>query len=117
MVGRASLVLTTGEVAGAAMKLANAHNAQVTVDLDFTIGSLTNVIARFYASMDGTTYDLIYDSGNATSLTLTGSDTVAVPMPSLAGYKFFRASVQGTGTVTSSLCAFNYRWLRKGSQI
>lgn len=117
--GRAAAILTTGEVAGATLNLQTTkpHESSLTVDIDFTVGSLTNGVFRFYASMDGTTFDLIYVGGTSSAVTLTADDTIAVTMPSLAGYKYFRASVQGNGTVTSSSAAFTYRWLRRGSQL
>lgn len=115
MPGRASAVLTTGEVAGAAASVSQFYNGEIWVDFDFTLGSLTNVIVKFYASMDGTTYDLIENDGGSMTKTLTANSTAAYPVPQLKGWRFFRVSVQGTGTVTSSLCAFTYRGLRKGS--
>jgi hypothetical protein len=116
-VGRAAAILTTSEVAGAALDLAQVHDSHVTVDLSFTIGSLTNVVVRFYASMDGTTYDPIYNGTTAVTETITASGERAYVLPRLSGWKKMRVSVQGTGTVTSSSAAFTYRWLRKGSQI
>lgn len=115
-VGRAAAILTTGEVAGTALDLSSAKDHNVSVTADFTLGSLTNVILRFYASMDGSVYDLIYIGSVAASLTLTATDTVTVTMPAIAGYKFFRASAQGTGTVTSSSLTLTYRYDRLGSR-
>lgn len=118
LVGRAAAILTTSEVAGTTLNLltSNIHDAQLTVEITFTIGSLTNAIYKFYGSIDGTNFDLIYVGGTATTITLTASGEICVSMPPLSGYKYFRATVQGTGTVTSSTTAFTYRWLRKGSQ-
>lgn len=115
-VGRAAAILTTSEVAGAALDLNNAHESAVTVDLSFTIGSLTNITVRFYASMDGTTYDPIAVNGAVISETLSASAERCYVLPSLAGWKFFRPSVQGSGTVTSSTCNYSYRYLNRGSQ-
>lgn len=114
--GRSAAILTTSEVAGAAFDLNNAYHSQVTVDFSFTIGSLTNVIVKFYASMDGTTYDLVYNGTATITETLTASGERCYVMPPLPGWKYFRATVQGTGTVTSSTCNFSYRYLRRGSQ-
>jgi hypothetical protein len=114
--GRNAAVLTTSEVAGSAFDLNNAYQSQVCVDFSFTIGSLTNVIVKFYASMDGTTYDPIYNGTTALTETLTASGERCYVMPPLSGWKYFRASVQGTGTVTSSTANFSYRYLRRGSQ-
>jgi hypothetical protein len=115
--GRAAAILTTGEVAGTALRLDQTHGANVSVQLSFTIGQLTNGVVRFYVSMDGTTYYPIASGATLLSETLEANATRAYAMPSLHGWKFFRASIQGTGTVTSSSAAFTYRWLRRGSQI
>lgn len=118
-VGRTAAVLTTGEVAGNTLNLLSTkpHEAQLCVDIDFTVGSLTDCTFRCYASMDGTTFDLIYVGATAAAAVLTADDTICITLPSLAGYKYFRVSAQGSGTVTSSSAAFTYRWLRRGSQI
>jgi hypothetical protein len=115
--GRASAVLTTGEVAGTALSLIGIRGQLVTVDLSFTIGSLTNVTVRFYASMDGTTYDQININGTNMQEVLTASSERCYVVPALPGWKWFRVSVQGSGTVTSSLCDFTYRWEKPGVYI
>lgn len=118
LVGRAAAVLTTGEVAATTLNLLTEkpHDAEVAVQISFTIGSLTNCAFRFYASVDGTNFDLIYVGGTASTITMTASDDICVVMPPLSGYKYFRASAQGSGTVTSSSATITYRWLRRGSQ-
>lgn len=117
LLARAAAILTTGEVAGASLDLNEAWGDGVSVQLDFTLGSLTNVIIRFYVSMDGTTfYALRGQTGAAVTETVTASATNAYSVPIPAGWKFFRASLQGTGTVTSSSATLNYRYLRRGSQ-
>ena len=116
LTGRAAAVLTTAEVAGNSLDLNTTYASQVTVDLSFTLGSLTNVIVRFYVSMDGTTFVPINVAGALVTETLTANATRAYSMPHLSGWKFFRASAQGTGTVTSSSCSFTYRYLAQGTQ-
>lgn len=117
MTGRASAVLTTGEVAGAALDLDNVKNKQPVVDLSFTLGMLTNITARFYGSIDGTTYDLLAELSvpGTSTVVLTASTERLYIMPPLPGIKWFRVSVQGSGTVTDSLCAFTYRYDKRGS--
>jgi hypothetical protein len=114
--GRAAAILTTGEVAGASLDLNRAWASQVSVDLGFTIGSLTNVIVRFYVSTDGVTYDPIAPNGAVMTETLTASAERCYLMPSLVGWKYFRVTLQGTGTLTSSTANFVYRYLSAGSQ-
>lgn len=113
-VGRAAAILTTGEVAGATFKLSRAKDRKVTVALTFTIGSLTDVDVHFYGSVDGTNWDVIAPNGAAMTETLTASAERMYPVPSMEGVKFFRVSVQGGGTVTSSSCAFDYLYTRPG---
>jgi hypothetical protein len=116
LAARAAAILTTGEVAATALDLNEAWGSHVTVQLDFTIGSLTNVIVRFYASMDGTTYVPIAAASALMTETVTATATRIYAPPALVGWKFFRATLQGTGTVTSSSATLNYRYLRRGSQ-
>jgi hypothetical protein len=115
--GRASAVLTTSEVAGTAIDLDLCKNKQVVVDFGFTLGMLTNVTARFYGSTDGTNYFLLADLAvpGTSSIVLTASTDRFYVMPPLPGVKWFRVSVQGSGTVTSSLCDFTYLYDRRGS--
>ena len=115
-IGRAAAILTTAEVAGGALDLNNSYASTISIDFNFTLGSLTNVVVRFYASMDGVTFKPINTGGNVLTETLTASATRAYVIPHLSGWKFFRASVQGTGTTTGSSCDFTYRFLLQGSQ-
>ncbi len=93
--GRAADILTTGEVFGTA--------------LTFTIGSLTNVIVKFYGSADDVTYDPLANGIAVLTETLTAS-AERMYVISAPGVRYFKASVQGTGTVTSSTCAYVYRY-------
>ncbi len=113
---RASAVLTTGEVAGNSFDLNEAWGSKVNVQIDFTLGMLTNGIFRFYGSMDGTNFYLLHGTtGTTLAQTLTATSTISIPL-FVHGWKFLRVSVQGTGTVTNSLAAVNLRYLRRGSQ-
>lgn len=113
---RSAAILTTGEVAGTSFDLNEAHESEVSVQIDFTIGSLTNVVVRFYVSADGSTfYSAFGPTGAAITQTLTASSTIAVPV-SGKGWKFLRVSCQGTGTVTSSSATITARYLRRGTQ-
>jgi hypothetical protein len=113
---RAAAILTTSEVAATALDLNVAYASRVTVDLRFTLGSLTNATVRFYASVDGTTWIPLNTGAGALTETLTADATRCYALPSLAGWKFFRASIQGSGTVTSSSATITYRYLQQGSQ-
>jgi len=114
-VGRAAAALTAAEVAGNAFDLNNAWASQVTVDLTFTLGAIVNCTVRMYASTDGVTYDPIYDAaGNQFTEVLTADAERCYTVPNLNGWKFFRVSVQGNAPGGS--CAFDYRYLRRGSQ-
>jgi len=116
-VARASAVLTTGEVAAAKFDLNEAFDSQVSVQVDFTLGMLTNVTLRGYVSMDGTTwYNLSSILGGATSAALTADAAIGYVFRA-PGWKWFRLTAQGSGTVTNSLLALTYRWLRRGTQM
>ncbi len=115
LAARASAVLTNAEVKTAAFDINNAADATVSVDIAFTLGSLTNVILKFYVSMDGVTWIDAGDFAGLNSYTLTASTTKAFCIAH-PGWKFFAVGATGTGTVTSSLLAVNLRYLKRGSQ-
>lgn len=112
---RAAAILTTSEVAGFDFDLNQAWGGEAEVQIDFTVGSLTNGIIRFYVSQDGVTYYPLETGPGTVSRTYTVSTTVVIPVWA-AGSKLLRVSVQGTGTVTSSSAAVSLRYLKAGSQ-
>lgn len=116
LVARPAAILTTGEVAASRLDLNEAYASKVAVQLDFVLGSLTNGIFRYFVSMDGTTYYPIEAvGGGVISHTLTADGTKVVTLEA-PGWKWFRTSLQGTGTVTSSTGTITYRYLRRGTQ-
>jgi hypothetical protein len=116
IVARAAAIPTTDKVNATSLDLNEAHASRATVQIDFTLGSLTNGIFRFYVSVDGTNwYTLFGPTGAALTQTLTANSTLAIPVAA-AGWKYLRVSVQGTGTVTSSTATVTHRYLRRGSQ-
>jgi hypothetical protein len=113
---RAAAIMTTSEVAGTSLDLNSAWGSRATVQIDFTLGSATNGIFRFYVSQDGSTWYTLYGAtGAVLTQTLTANSTIAIPVHA-AGWKFLRVSVQGTGTMTSSSATVTARYLRRGSQ-
>lgn len=108
VVARVAAILTTSEVAAATLDL-NKTSGKVSVEFDFTVGSLTNVILRWYVSKDGSTWVPVEDFAGAVSKTLTATAARALVID-CAGWKNFRVSAQGTGTVTSSSLTLNYRY-------
>lgn len=115
-VARAAAVLTTSEVAAASFILNEAWASTVTVDVDFTVGSLTKATMRFYVSADGTNWHPVAVAGEPVTEDLSADAKRCYAFPSLAGWRFFRASIQGDGTVTGSSATIAYRYLRRGSQ-
>lgn len=115
-VARAAAILTNGEVAALDLDLNDAWGARVNVQLDFTLGSLTNVIVKHYVSMDGTNYYVISSGTAAQTETITATAVRGITIPDLVGWKFYRTSLTGTGTLTSSSATLTYRYLRRGSQ-
>lgn len=118
LAARASAVLTLAEVAATRLDINNAQVAgNVLVDIDFTIGMLTNVILKAYVSQDGVTYRQLREGAGATqySVTLTASSTDCWSIKLPSGAKFFRVTAIGSGTVTNSLLALTYRYQREGA--
>lgn len=113
-VARALLALTASEVQATEWKTEQSSNGAVAVDLRFTMAAAETCTIRFYGSHDGTTYVKVADDTVGLSETLTVSTDKAYRFSSLPGLRFFRCSVQGTGT--NSTAAIYYRWFKKGSQ-
>lgn len=115
---RASSVLTTGEVAATSLDLNEIMPGScVLLDVNFTLGSLTNVILKAYVSTDGVTFVPLREGPAAlvATVTLTASDAFGWSLRVPSGYKYFRTSATGTGTVTGSLLATSYRYVKRGT--
>ena len=108
---RESIVLTNSEVfhqiRGADSLIEKAN--QLSLLVDFTIGSLTNALIKIYTSDDGLAWKTL-PSLSITAGVVTVSDIVITLTESAAfnfetqiNTKFIRVGVTGTGTVTSSL--------------
>lgn len=108
-VARAAAILTNSAVAASTINGSKLADGTLSVQIDFTLGSLTNVIINPQGSQDGTTW---YDITTPGALTLTASGTKSLPV-SAVGWKFFRVTATGTGTLTSSSLTLTYRWLDK----
>lgn len=117
---RASAVLTNAEVAGTILDLNDASPQGLALAFDFTIGSLTNVIIRVYVATDlapTTWIPLLYvPAGTAIAATVAATATGAIALPPAPGFKWMRVTAQGTGTVTSSLLALTWYYLRRGAR-
>lgn len=94
---RAAAVLTTSEVNGTAFPFSHVDDGRVSVLLEGTIGSLDQIVFRFYVSRDDSTYYAI----DPVEVDFGGDDarTVTISAP---GWKHLRVSAQGYGTVTNS---------------
>jgi ribosome-interacting GTPase 1 len=112
---RASSVLTTSEVFYELKGYEEMimFSNQLSLDIDFTKGSLTNCLIKIYTKKEGgewvTLPSLSISAGvvtvNDLVITLTASTKFNFETPINA--KHIRIGVQGTGTVTSSLLALN----------
>ena len=81
------------------------------------MGALTNVTVRFYVSMDNNTWDLIAaPDGSDLEFVLTADTERCYTMPRIDGWKYFRASLEGSGATGGSSANYTYRYLRRGSQ-
>ena len=104
---RAALILTSSAVASS--EVAVNKGTRVTLYVDFTIGSLTNVIirpeVRPLSGSGSSWYQLTDIAGDVVAYTLTASDSLAIQLPDHGG-EFsagdLRFTATGTGTVTSS---------------
>ncbi len=85
----------------------------IVLRIAFTIGSLTSLTLKVFG-YDGTSwtqtgYKATQGSGVSVitpdTLSLTATQTVALPPISCLGFQKIKVSVQGVGTVTNSLCA------------
>ena len=112
---RAAAILTNGEVKTTAFDFNQTDGATVTVRIQFTKGSLTNGIFKFYVSDDGVTWSTLEDGAGNVLRTLT-ADTDECVVLWAPGKKFLSIGVTGTGTVTSSTSTVTFAWLRRGSQ-
>lgn len=110
-VGRAAAILTNSEVKSTSLDMQTTADGRVTVDLSFTLGSLTNMIVIFYGSADDITFDPLSDGVIAATVTLT-ANTERMYTFSLPGIRYFAVGVTGTDTLTSSSCAITYRYNR-----
>lgn len=106
-VGRASAVLTTGEVFGADLDLRASLDGKVAVAFSFTIGSLTSATVNVYAGATANPTTPLVVNGVVQTESLTGSIDKTYVFD-CAGARYFRISVTGVGTVTSSLCEYTY---------
>lgn len=108
---RTAAILTTGYVAGTVLKECSGYD-QLTLYVDFTIGSLTDLQVKVEFSVDGgTTYaQETFSSISTTTDTLsigihkmaaTGVYVINVPVQG----DWIKVSAIGTGTVTSSSLA------------
>ena len=113
---RAAAILTNGEDAANAFLTEKSDNGAVAVQLNFTLGSLTNVIIKFYGSADGTNYYAVNEPYVGISETLTASTNKFYTFPALPGLKRFRVSLTGTGTLTNSTATVSYHYFQRGSQ-
>ena len=108
--GRAAAILTNSEVKSTTLDMQTTADGRVTVDLSFTIGSLTNMIVAFYGSADNVTFDqLALPDGTLCGETLTASAERMYVIN--APVRYFAVGVTGTGTLTSSSCAIVYRYM------
>ena len=98
--------------AGASLDMTNTFDGRVIVDFSFTKGSLTNVKIRFYGSTDDITFDPLHNELGAEMIETLTADGERMYALSLPGVRHFRATVQGNGTVASSLADFTYRYNR-----
>lgn len=111
---RASAVLTTGEVNGTSFGLNKAHGSRCSVDLRFTIGSLTNVTVRYYVTdADALVWVPLETAGGGVVSHVLSADTKKSVLIDAPGWSYLRVSAQGSGTVTDSLLEVKARYITR----
>jgi len=110
---RDSAVLTTSYVAATVIDQAHVYN-QLTINVDYTKGSLTSLEIKVEFSTDGTTYrqQVVASVGSGTTTLLANEYTYAgasnnFPIDLPISTNFIKISAKGTGTVTNSLLALS----------
>ena len=110
---RADAILTNAYVAGTVLENAQTSNV-MTINYNFTKGSLTDAQIKVEVSTDGSTYyHLQSDSISAGVNTLAplvyklAATSVGSTTPLTINTKYIKISAIGTGTVTSSSLAIN----------
>lgn len=105
---RAASILTDAYVAGTVIEDAHKFN-QLSLNIAFTIGSLTDCQIKVEVSMDGTNYyQLLSDSISAGVNTVSGlvykltANTSGSTIPLAINTKYIKISAIGAGTVTGS---------------
>ena len=106
---RAASILTNGVVNSASQVTNVMFDQQPTLLVDFTLGSLTNVILIPQSTYDGTNWFNLFSPG---TLTLTATGKTAVSL-ACKGCKAVRVSAQGTGTVTASSLTLDLVWVKR----
>jgi hypothetical protein len=83
----------------------------INVDVNFTLGSLTNATFTPQVSDDGVNWSTLTDPGALGPLTATGRFSFPCIVK---GRQFFRVAAASTGTPTSSSAAIAYTWQTQG---
>jgi hypothetical protein len=105
--GRAAAVLTNGEVYGTVVDLQGAMDGKLSVDLTFTIDTLTSVTWRLAVGDTVPPTETLWINGMAMTGSLTAS-TEAKMTFDCAGYRYARFALTGVGAVGASSAAFDY---------
>jgi hypothetical protein len=112
---RSAAILTTGAVNGTDFVVNKAWASKFSLDIRFTLGSLTNVTLLWYVSMDQSTYVPVESlSGGVVTLVPTASVTKSMPFD-CSGWSYFRVSAQGSGTTTSSSLTLTARYMSRAT--
>jgi hypothetical protein len=109
---RDAAILTNAYVAATVVEKCNEYD-QLCLYVDFTVGSLTNILVKVEFSIDNTNYFQESFSSISTTtdtlslgvhkITATGKYIINVPVQGT----YAKVSVIGEGTVTSSSCAIS----------
>ena len=107
LVGRAAAVLTNGTVYGADCDLSDSLDGKLSVDLTFTLDTLTSVTLICCAGNAANPTDPLWVNGQLQTISLTGN-TEAAMVFDCGGYRYARLSALGVGAVGASSLAYTY---------
>lgn len=111
---RAAAILTTGVVSSTTFVVPKCWASRFTLDIRFTVGSLTNVTLLYYVSMDASTWVPCETLGAGVLTHVLTADTTKAVNFDGTGWAYFKVTAQGSGTVTSSSLTLTSRFATRG---
>lgn len=114
VVALARVIVKQDTVACSPIRTSRTALSPICVGIAHERGSLTSAIFSFQVSADGERFFDVEVPGVGYELTLRESASRVVTMPNgVLSWEWFRVTVRGCGTPTSSSCEVIYAWTRQ----